>query len=323
MADQKIRIGVMGCAAIAERSMIPAIKNLPFHFELVAVASRTKEKADSFAKLFNCEAIVGYEKLLERDDIDAIYMPLPSGLLHEWIPRSLSSGKHVYAEKSIALTTTHCKKMIQTASENDRTLMEGFMFQYHSQHDKVKQLLAQNEIGELRFFSASFGFPPLSKDNFRYNPNLGGGALFDAGAYPVRATYFLLGDQMQISGASLKRIGSDSAALFGSAYFHGPNGLGATVSFGFDNYYQCNYTFWGSTGKLTADRAFTPKPDMSTKIILENQEGTSIFEVTAENHFEKSMLEFYKAIHDPITRERHFKEIMQQSNALDLINRLG
>ena len=77
---EKIRIGVMGCAAIAQRSVIPAIIELNKLFELVAVASRTREKAEQYASLFNCEVVVGYEELLKRQDIDAIYMPLPTGL---------------------------------------------------------------------------------------------------------------------------------------------------------------------------------------------------------------------------------------------------
>lgn len=320
---QIVRIGVMGCAAIAERSMIPAIKSLPDHFELVAVASRTKEKAEKLSSFFHCEGLVGYDKLLDRKDIDALYLPLPSGLLHEWIPKSLKAGKHVYAEKSIALTQTICEDMISEAKKSNVALMEGFMFQYHSQHVLIKKLIEEGAIGELRNFSASFGFPPLSEDNFRYNEKLGGGALFDAGAYPVRATYFLLGDQMKVTGASLKRIGTSGAALYGSAYFHGPDGIGASISFGFDNYYQCNYTFWGSAGKLTADRAFTPRPDFKPQLFLENNEGNKIIEAEADNHFEKALIEFFSAINDPTIREKHYSEIHQQSAALGLINTLG
>jgi len=313
----------MGCAAIAERSMIPAIKNLPEQFELVAVASRTEEKAENVASLFNCEGLIGYEKLIERKDIDALYLPLPSGLLHEWIPKSLKAGKHVYAEKSIALTQKICDAMISEAKNSNVALMEGFMFQYHSQHTLVKKLIEEGAIGELRNFSASFGFPPLSEDNFRYDEKLGGGALYDAGAYPVRATYFLLGDKMKVAGASLKRIGTSDAVLFGSAYFHSIDGIGASIAFGFDNYYQCNYTFWGSTGKLTAERAFTPRPDFKPQLFLENHEGNKIIEAEADNHFEKALKEFFLAINDPAIRVKHYSEIQQQSAALGLINTLG
>lgn len=101
--DKKIRIGVMGCADIAQRLVIPAIQQLGEKFKLVGVASRTADKARSFADRFACESIEGYNTLVLRDDIDAVYIPLPTGLHKEWIIKALEHGKHVYAEKSIAM----------------------------------------------------------------------------------------------------------------------------------------------------------------------------------------------------------------------------
>jgi NDP-hexose-3-ketoreductase len=321
--EKKIRIGVMGCASIAERSMIPAIQTLTNEFELVAIASRTKEKAEKLATKFNCEAIVGYENIVNHQHIDALYLPLPSGLLHDWIPKCLNAGKHVYAEKSIALDSRIALEMIEIARSKNLVLMEGFMFQYHSQHKQVKELIKNGLIGEIRHFSASFGFPPLDNSNFRYDPNLGGGALFDAGAYPVRATFFMLGDQMEISGASLRRINSNNAALFGSAYFNGSNGVGASISFGFDNFYQCNYTLWGSIGKLTVERAFTPGPNLKPKIIVEKNINIQVIEADADNHFEKALVEFKLAISNDGKKEKHYTEIAQQSLTLYQINKIG
>ncbi len=321
--DKKIRIGVMGCAAIAERSMIPAIQSLSDDFELIAVASRTSDKAKDLSSKFNCEAIIGYENLLNRQDIDALYLPLPSGLLHEWIPKCLNAGKHIYAEKSIALKSNKAMEMTQLAGSRKLALMEGFMFQYHSQHNHVKELLSKGEIGEIRFFSASFGFPPLGEGNFRYYEKLGGGALFDAGAYPVRATFFMLGDQIEVAGASIKRLNSSNAALYGSAYFQGPNGIGASISFGFDNFYQCNYIIWGSTGKLTVERAFTPGPNVKPRIIIEKDQNRHVIEAEADNHFEKALIEFKLAILNDGIKEKHFNEITQQSFTLSRINELG
>src|SRR5574344_1677965 len=112
---KKIRIGVLGCAAIAERSMIPAIQSLPNHYELVAIASRTHEKAHLFAEKFHCEAIDSYHEMIHRSDIEALYIPLPTGLHQEWINKALLSGKHVYAEKSIAYTEKSAQEMIENA----------------------------------------------------------------------------------------------------------------------------------------------------------------------------------------------------------------
>ena len=111
MSD-KIKIGVLGCASIAKRSVIPAIKNLSCKFELVAVASRSIDKAEVFASDFNCEAIEGYNNIINLNKIDALYIPLPTGLHKEWVNKALLAGKHVYTEKSIALNLADAEEMV-------------------------------------------------------------------------------------------------------------------------------------------------------------------------------------------------------------------
>lgn len=318
---EKIRIGVLGCANIAHRSVVPAILSIPEKFELMAVASRTIEKAITFAQEFGCDAIAPYESLIDRTDVDALYIPLPTGLHKEWINKALRAGKHVYAEKSIAFTLEDALEMVNNARINNVSLMEGFMFQYHSQNLKVKEMLSNGAIGDIRHFSGSFGFPPFpDSNNFRYNKEVGGGAIFDACGYPVRAAYFLLGESLKVQGASVHY--DNGSSLYGSAFLKGEKGIGASVSFGFDNYYQCNYQIWGNKGKLTVNRAFTPKVDQSTTLTWEHDNKTEIIECRADNHFIKAMVEFHAIMCDPSRRERHFSEILHQSEALETIARL-
>lgn len=320
---KKIRIGVLSCANIAHRSMIPAVLSLPEKFELVAVASRTMEKASAFAQAFGCESIAPYEAMLERRDIEALYMPLPTGLHKEWINKALIAGKHVYAEKSIAFSLGDALEMVQNARSHNVALMEGFMFQYHSQNLKVKEMLANGAIGEIRYFTGSFGFPPFpDADNFRYDKEVGGGAIFDACGYPVRAAFFLLGDALKVQGASVYYDQAHKSSLYGSAFLRGENGIGASISFGFDNYYQCNYQIWGSKGKLTANKAYTPKVDQASTLTWEHDYQTEIIDCEADNHFVKAMMEFHHIISDPAFREKHYTAILRQSEALDTIAKL-
>nr|NQU89175.1 Gfo/Idh/MocA family oxidoreductase [Bacteroidota bacterium] len=248
---KKLNIAVMGCAAIAQRSMIPAIKAVP-EFNLVAVASRTMGKAEKFAAQFACEAVTGYENLLNRDDIDAIYMPLPTGLHHEWIMKSLEAGKHVLAEKSIAYDYLSAKEMVVLAQSKNLVLMEDFMFQYHSQHNFVFELIKNGEIGDIRIFRASFGFPPMPDDNFRYDDKVGGGALLDAAGYTVRAAHFILGDEFKVKAANLFTDPDKGTNIYGGAFLDNGKGVSAQLGFGMDHYYQCNYEIWGSKGKIIA-----------------------------------------------------------------------
>lgn len=323
MIEKKIKIGVMGCAAIAKRSVIPAIQQLSNEFDLIGIASRTLDKANEFAKAFSCKAIVGYDELLTQD-IDAVYIPLPTGLHDEWITKALEAGKHVYAEKSIANTYESAQKMVFLAQKNKLALMEGFMFQYHTQHQLIKEMVNNGAIGELRGFSSSFGFPPLAKDNFRYNKEIGGGVLFDAAGYPLRAAHFMLGHDFEVKAASLCFDSTLQTELYGSAFLKNKTGIGAHISFGFDNFYQCNYELWGSTGKITAHRAFTPAAEYSPTIQLEKQgEPSQLIQAAPCNHFVEAMRTFHAIITEKATKQSHYEDILLQSKNLALIQELA
>lgn len=316
-----LNIGVLGCASIAERSMIPAIKEVA-GWNLIAVASRTLEKASEFAQKFNCEAIEGYQKLLDRADIDAIYMPLPTGLHHEWIIKALHAGKHVLAEKSIACDFASANEIINLARSKSRVVMEDFMFQYHSQHKLVFELMEKGEIGDVRVFRANFGFPPLPKDNFRYDDKIGGGALLDAAGYTVRAVQFVMGNDFEVKAANLKTNPESGTNIYGGAFMDNGIGVSAQIAFGFDHFYQANYEIWGSKGKLTVERAYTPNPDISPMIILEKQGERQEFKMSPDNHFIGSINEFYRTIVES-DAEKHYTQVLAQSKALDDIRRLS
>lgn len=318
---KKLNIGVMGCAAIARSMMLPAIQQTD-EWNLVAVASRTREKAEQFATEFDCEAITGYENLLARTDIDAIYMPLPTGLHHEWITKTLKAGKHVLAEKSIAADYQSAEEMVELARNHHLVLMEDFMFQYHSQHRFVFEMIENGEIGEIRVVRANFGFPPLPKDNFRYDDEVGGGALLDAAGYTVRATQFLLGNDYEVKAANLVHDPEAGTNIYGGAFMENGSGISAQLGFGFDHYYQGNYEIWGSKGKIIAERAFTPKPGFSPAITLEKQGEKHTWQMKPDNHFIGSVREFYRAITEN-GQEKHYRQVLVQSKALDDIRRLS
>ena len=314
---KKIKIGVIGCANVAERYMIPAIKATS-GLELKAIASRSKEKAVFFADKFSCDAVVGYSQLLDRSDIDAVYVPLPIALHEEWIMKALKKGKHVLSEKSLTTDYTSAKKIIDEAQSRQLLLMEDFMFQYHRQHAFVRKLIKDGEIGGIHFFKSSFGFPPRGKDDIRYDKKLGGGALLDAGGYVVKAVQLFLGTDLTLRGASLKydkRFGVD---IYGGAIFKNEKDQIAHVSFSFDNYYQCNYEIWGSKGKITADRAFTPPPDFSPKILFEKQDHKQEYIIEPDNHFINILKECHRSICEN-DFQRHWEDALSQAKLLDQI----
>jgi predicted dehydrogenase len=297
--------------------MMPAIKATN-EFELIAVASRTKEKAETFAEKFSCEAIEGYSNLLSRDDIDAVYIPLPTGLHEEWIIKTLKKGKHVLAEKSLATDYISAMKIINEAESRQLLVMENYMFQYHNQHSFVQKLIKDGEIGDVHFFKSSFGFPPRSKDDIRYSKKLGGGALLDAGGYVVKAAQLFLCPDLTLGGAFLRYDRQLDVDIYGGAILKNNKDQIAHVSFSFDNYYQCSYEIWGNKGKITADRAFTPPPNFAPTILLEKQYHKQEFAITPDNHFINILKEFHRAIQEK-DFHRHWEDALMQANLLNQI----
>jgi predicted dehydrogenase len=313
---RKIRIGIMGAASIAQRSMIPAIQSLSKLYELVGIASRSKEKANQMADKFGCEPIYGYEELIERTDIDAVYMPLPTGLHKEWVLKSLSKGKHIYVEKSMAKSYSDCQIMVDVARKKGLLLMEGYMFVYHSQHQKVLDILSSGAIGDIRHFFASFGFPPFpDKNNFRYDKEIGGGALMDCAGYTIRAATLILQQHLHVK-SSFVYFDESENNIYGSGFLVGDKGVPVSVSFGFDNFYQCRYEIWGNKGKLILTKAFTPKEKESPLLYLETAAGVQQIVCDSDNHFVKAMIEFAYSINNR-KNESHYNDALEQSRLLD------
>jgi len=182
----------MGCANIAWRSMLPALRKAE-GWRLAAVASRTPDKAQRFADAFGAEAVVGYEHLLERDDIDAIYMPLPTGLHREWVAKALGARKHLLVEKSFAEDDSVTRELLAQAQAAGVCVIENYLFVHHAQTQAIREVIQEGAIGDLLLLRTTFSFPPLSSDNFRYQRELGGGALLDAGGYTAMLCQEFLG----------------------------------------------------------------------------------------------------------------------------------
>ncbi len=317
-----LRIGVMGCADIAWRAMIPAMIRCD-KVNLVAVASRTEAKARKFADQFNCDAVIGYAKLLERNDIDAVYMPLPTGLHHEWVLKTLDADKHILVEKSFAENYDSARTMVDRARMKKLLVMENFLFPHHSQHNRVKNLIARGEIGEIQLLRSTFGFPPLPRDNFRYARSLGGGALLDAGAYVVKASTLFLGSDLILLGATLKYDKDLGVDIYGDAMFKNTSGQVAQVSFGFNYYYQCRVELLGTEGKLIVERAFTPPPAYKPVVWLERQDVQQRYTLSADDYY-VNMLRFFAAtVKKKQGFSMHWDALLCQARLLDTIRKEG
>ncbi|SDZ23274.1 Predicted dehydrogenase [Amycolatopsis xylanica] len=312
------RIGVLGCAAIAARRMLPAINANP-DVELVAIASRDREKAERFTARFGGEPVTGYDRLLEREDVDAVYVPLPALLHVEWIDRALRAGKHVLAEKPLAPTAKEAAALVSLAEERGLVLLESFMFLCHSQHAVVRQLVADGVIGDLRTLTAEFAFPAKSPADIRYRPDVGGGALTDIGVYPVRTALLYLGPELEVLGAWLHHDAGRGVDLGGAALLGGPDGVSANLIFGMEHSYRSRYALWGSSGRISVQWAYTPPPTHSPVIRVERQDRVEELTLPAEDQFGAVVSAFAARITRGVFSGLEGESVVTQAELVDRI----
>ena len=174
---------------------------------LVALASRSPERARAMLAPYpTAHAVDSYEALLDRRDVDAVYIPLTNNLHLEWTLRALAAGKHVLCEKPLAMNAAQAEEMASAAARADRLLMEGFMYRFDP---RAREFV--DRVADPLHVQASFGFR-LQGENFRFDAALGGGALFDVGCYTVSMACWILGEPEQVLAWARMRNGIDMTA---------------------------------------------------------------------------------------------------------------
>jgi predicted dehydrogenase len=323
---KKLKIGIIGCAQIAERSVIPAMQALPEFFEVLGVASRSETTVRPYAEKLGVPAVVSYEALFKIPDLHAVYIPLPNGLHAEWIEKALNRGIHVLVEKSLACCYEDVVKLNDLAADKGLALVENFQFRCHPQLQAITDVIESGRLGELRCVRSSFGFPPFADtDNIRYDRALGGGALLDAGAYTLKVSQILLGKDLTVAAANLESGEGDEVDIWGGAYLKQKNGpLFSEVAFGFDQQYQCSLELWGSKGRLTTNRLFTAPPGYSAELVIECGMEREVVSIDPANHFENMLRLFHAIIHQPDLRQDEYVQNVNQSRLIEeVFNQAG
>jgi xylose dehydrogenase (NAD/NADP) len=163
--------------------------------ELLAVASRDQGRADEYARRWEIERAYGsYEALLADPEIEAVYISLPNNLHCEWSIRALKAGKHVLCEKPLSRRPEEVVSAFDAATRTGLFLSEAFMYRHNPQTHRLRQLVSDGAIGELRFARAAFSYGLYDHENIRLRPEVDGGALMDVGCYCVSGLRLLAGE---------------------------------------------------------------------------------------------------------------------------------
>lgn len=244
--------------------------------EVLAVASRDHERAEAYAADLGIERAYGsYEALLEDDDLDAVYNPLPNSLHAEWTKRAADRGLDVLCEKPLGVDAAEAREMGEHCEAAGVTLMEAFMYRYHPRTERVVAIV-EDLFEEVRSVEATFQFPLSRADDVRLDPDLAGGSLMDVGCYAVNLARTILGepDRAYASATDHRDCGVETQ-LDGLLEYD--DGRTAQVSSSFDTRDLQEYRVVATNGSLRAREAFVPRGEDGVTVEYE-LEGRTVTE---------------------------------------------
>ncbi len=312
---KKIRFGVLGCSKIAEKSMIPAIKNSS-NSQLHMIGSRSEKKAKIFSKKFSCKLHGDYDEILENNEIDAVYISLPPNLHEKWIIKAAKCGKHIICEKPTALSIRSAKKIIKESKKNQIRIIENFAFRYHPQQTKALEIIKNNSIGKISSFYGNYSFNlNVSQKNFRLNKKLGGGVLNDVAGYLICASRLIFNENPISVFCDLEyEKGIDVSGNI-HMKFHNKT---AMCHFSYKNYFQSFYNIFGENGVVRVEHPFNIRNNMKGIITIERKNNLKKISVKADNKFQRLTEIFCNEINNLNLIKINFeKELIDQAKIID------
>ena len=276
---RSLRWGLLGTARI-NRSLIPALRASPRN-ELVAVASRDPGRAAAYAREWGIPHSYGrYEDLLGDGKIDVVYNPLPNSLHAEWTIRAASAGKHVLCEKPLAVSVGEVDAIAAAARKAGVVVTEGLMYRHHALTREVKAMVEGGTLGELRLVRGCFTFPVTREPDFRLDPALGGGCLWDLGVYPISYARLMIGTE-PVEAFGWQTLGPTGVDVAFVAQLRFPAHL---FLFPEDAFLQCDTSFRaafrrnveivGSEATLVIPNPFKPGPSEFIHLVRTHERRT-------------------------------------------------
>jgi predicted dehydrogenase len=282
--SKPIRWGILGAANFAKHHMARAIHSAE-GAQLVALATSDPAKAVGFQSFCpQLEIETDYDALLARDDIDAVYVPLPNHIHVDWTLKAMRAGKHVLTEKPIAMAADQIDDLIALRDETGLLCAEAYMIVHHPQWIRTKQLLAEGAVGRLMHVDTVFSYHNSDMDNIRNRPETGGGSIRDIGVYTYGAARWATGQEPR-------------AITHTNIHYENDVDVFAEVSAQFDTFSYHALTsmrmcpaqeirFHGDTGVLTLETPFNANLFGPTRLHLADAWNNEMVEhFSGQNHY--------------------------------------
>ena len=303
MISSPVRWGVIGCADIAIRKVIPGMQGSEMS-RVDAIASRSPDKAATTAESLGIPKPYGsYEDLLADPDIEAVYIPLPNHLHAEWTIAAAAAGKHVLCEKPLAPSSADARRMIGACERAGVKLMEAFMYRLHPLWKEVRRMVGAGSIGELLAIQSFFSYRNIDPNNIRNIAAFSGGALMDIGCYPVNVARMLFDAEPIEVKASIRRDDSFGTDVITSAILDfGGRHATFTCSTQLEDDQRVHLV--GTAGRMLVEIPFNIPPGLPTRILLFSggdppvAPGLEVHEVEAGDQYGIQADAFSRAIRD-------------------------
>ncbi len=325
MSKTIVNWGVLGCAGIAEKAVIPGIINAK-NAKLYALSSRgAGSKLDDFCNKFNpVKAYTSYEELLEDPEIDAVYIPLPNALHYEWTLKAAEKKKHILCEKPLGISAKEVKAMKEAADKNGVILMEAFAYRHSPLTKEVKSLVEEGTIGKLKFMEAHFNYYLDNMTDVRFDEALAGGATYDVGCYNLNIIRHMIGSEptaVYAVGEVGEKTGVDESSCIMMEF---DGGIKAVSYCSMISAFRSEYTMVGDKGIIHVPVVFNAEGD--TKIIITKESGSEEININCPHnymleveqlgrcilHGEKQLLTYEDSLNNAKVIDEALKQIFQK-----------
>lgn len=260
-----VRLGVLGCGRIVTRRILPAVE-FSQHVEVAAIASERSGVAKRLADESRiANSFESYDSLLACKEIDAVYIPCTGDAHCRWTVAAAEAGKHVLCEKPLAPTWDEAQQMVTACEQNGVLLQEAFMWRHHNRAIRIRQLVEEQAIGQLRMINVSFSFN-IDRNDWRLRPERGGGAMWDLGCYGVNAARFFSNQEPEHVDAAAHwwPTGVDMSMRIGLTF---PGDVLANIDCSFEAPFRCRLELVGDGGSIVVDPAFQPGDKPSFQLV--------------------------------------------------------
>jgi predicted dehydrogenase len=263
--------------------------------------------------------------MLANPEVEVVFVSTPIGLHAEHGRRVLNAGKHLWCEKPLTTRLDATMHLVDIAQQKRLSICEALMYLHHPQFQQLTACVTSGRLGRVLSIGSRFGIPRLESPGFRTNPDLGGGALFDVGCYPVSAIHALFPDHE--TRVVQSRIGTRDGSPVdtdGWTVMEVTNGVTAHLEWRINSAYRNEMTLWGTEGSVTTRQIFSKQPSWVPEFEFCDLRGVATIESgVAANHFVTMLERFADITVEAADGSAERTRILRTAAAMDNIWRRG